>query len=432
MANDGLAGGLVRTPRATWIEAGALFAFLILAFVGLSPFAVHEPSVTAFGQNGTTGAGDAARQVCYLLVFAAIVIGAFRLRGQQALTAVPILLLALLAWCLLSALWAAEPGVAFRRAGLAVVLVLSVMLSVETVGTERSLVLWRYVLAAVLIVNILSIPFIPQAVHLPGETDPQLVGNWRGLYGHKNIAGSVGAMTAIVFLFTPRGSAGLFRKVLDVAVAAVAIGFTVMTRSKSSLGLLAITLVLGAVYRLAWKRDLDRTIVTLVGVFLAIAAAVFVIVDQAAIVRLFEDPTEFTGRTEIWRAEIAYIFDHPVLGAGFGTFSDTGGVSLLHNYVGNGWVGEASHGHNGYLQLLVTVGIIGFLLALASLIVTPALLFWESGGDVEMRALLFALFVFLVLHNLMETDFLEGDGVTWVGFLLMFAMLRNLHRRDVP
>jgi hypothetical protein len=25
----------------------------------------------------------------------------------------------------------------------------------------------------------------------------------------------------------------------------------------------------------------------------------------------------------------------------------------------------------------------------------------------------------------METDFLEGDGVTWVGFLLMLAMLRH-------
>ena len=432
MANDGPAAHVIRTPSATWIDAAVLFAFLLLAFVGLSPFAVHEPSVTTFGQNGTTGAGDTARQICYLVVFVAIMVGAFRVRRLDVLTAVPVLLFALLAWCLLSTLWAGEPGVAFRRAGLAVVLVLSVMLSVETVGTQRSLVLWRYVLAAVLIVNILSIRFIPQAVHLPGEVDPQLVGNWRGLYGHKNIAGSVGAMTAIVFLFTPRGSAGLLRKLLDLAIAAAAIGFTIMTRSKSSLGLLAIAVVLGAVYRVAWKKDLDRNIVAVAGALLIIAAIVFVVADQAAIVRLLEDPTEFTGRTEIWRVEIAYIFDHPLLGAGFGTFSDTGGVSVLHNYVGTGWVGEASHGHNGYLQLLVTVGVVGFLLAFASLIAMPALLFWESGGNVELKALLFALFVFLALHNLMETDFLEGDGVTWVAFLLMLAMLRNLRRRELP
>ena len=62
----------------------------------------------------------------------------------------------------------------------------------------------------------------------------------------------------------------------------------------------------------------------------------------------------------------------------------------------------------------------------------PALAFWKRGGDIEMKALLFALFAFLLMHNLMETDFLEGDGVTWVGYLLMLAMLGNLNRREPP
>jgi len=425
MAND---DPVMQAREASWIDEVVFVAFLLLAFVGLSPFAVHTDSVTAFGQNGTSGAGDLARQLCYLAVFAAIVFGALRRRGIEALSSVPPALALLLVWCLLSALWTGEPGVTFRRAGLAVVLVLSAMLSVETVGARRSLVLLRWVLAGVLIVNIASIRLVPQAVHLPGETDTALIGAWRGLYGHKNIAGSVGAMTAIVFLFSPRPSPRLFRTLLDLGIAAAAIGFTVMTRSKSSLGLLAIALGLGLIYRVAWKRDLDRTIAVVAGAVLAIVATVFVIADQTVIARLLEDPTEFTGRTEIWQAELAYIRDHPVLGAGFGTFSDTGGLSPLHNYVGNSWVGAVSHGHNGYLQLLVTIGGVGFLLAVVSLIATPLLAFWQR-RDLEMKSPLFALFVFLVLHNLMETDFLEGDGVTWVAFLLMVAMLGNLGRR---
>jgi O-antigen ligase len=430
MANEGLAIDVNRARQASWIDEAVLLAFLLLAFVGLSPFAPPPPAVAAFGEVGTTGAGDLARQLCYLAVFAAIVIGAVRTFRTAAFSFVPILLVLLLAWCLLSAAWSGEPGVTLRRAGLAVVLVISAMLSVETVGAERSLVLWRWVLAAVLIVNIAAIHFIPQAVHLAGETDANLVGDWRGLYGHKNIAGSVGAMTAIVFLFTPRATPSVLRKSLDVAIAVAAVGFTVMTRSKSSLGLLVIALVVGIVYRIAWKKDLDRIIVVVVGVMLAIVIAAFVIADQSTVVRLFADPQEFTGRTEIWAAEIAYIRDHALFGAGFGTFSDTGGLSPLHNYVGNSWVGEASHGHNGYLQLLMTVGVIGFLLAFAGLVVAPALAFWKRGGDIEMKALLFALFAFLLLHNVMETDFLEGDGVTWVGYLLMLAMLGNLSRRE--
>ena len=35
----------------------------------------------------------------------------------------------------------------------------------------------------------------------------------------------------------------------------------------------------------------------------------------------------------------------------------------------------------------------------------------------------FALFVFLVLHNLLESDFLEGDAPAWVAFLLVLAAL---------
>jgi O-antigen ligase len=157
-----------------------------------------------------------------------------------------------------------------------------------------------------------------------------------------------------------------------------------------------------------------------------IAGVAFFLADTNVLAHLFSDPREFTGRTEIWRAEIAYIRDHPLFGAGFGTFAGTGNVPLLSKYIG-GWVTEAANGHNGYLQLLVTVGGIGFVLALVALIVSPMIGFWRRGALGE-KALLFALFVFLVLHNLMETDFFEGDGVAWVAYLLMLAMLGDLRK----
>ena len=66
---------------------------------------------------------------------------------------------------------------------------------------------------------------------------------------------------------------------------------------------------------------------------------------------MLEDPREFTGRSAIWSAELRYIADHPFLGAGFGTFTDTSSQSPLHNYVSGSWVDAVSHGHNGYLQV---------------------------------------------------------------------------------
>jgi len=424
MATDAIIAAPARAPGL--LEQGSFLAFLALAFVGLSPFSPPSPLVAQYGGVAMTGAGDTARQLCYLAVLGAVALGALRQQGAAAFGALPWLLLALLTWCAASALWSPEPLVTVRRAGLAFVLVVAAVLSVEAVGTDKALRLWRWVLLAILIVNFVSIKFIPTAVHLPGEADAQLVGDWRGLYGHKNIAGSVGAITALVFLFSPAES--WRRKAFDVLVAAAAIAFTVMTRSKSSLGLVGVAILAGGVYRLAWRREIDRTIAVVAAAVLLIVAAVFVVADRNAIAGLFSDPQEFTGRTEIWRAEAAFIADHPLLGAGFGTFSNTGGVSPLHNYVGN-WVTEASHGHNGYLQLLVTVGGVGFVLALAALVAAPAVALWRRGGA-RTKALLFALFVFLLLHNLMETDFLEGDGVTWVAYLLMLTMVYRFDRAE--
>jgi len=194
-------------PRALErsLPASILFiALLLLIFVGLDAFS-PPPLVALFGGVKEASRGDTLRQITYLGVAALIALTAFQRHGFGALRAVPLSLALLLIWCLASALWAPEPGVVFRRAGLEVVIVLSLLLSVDTIGAERAFLLWRVLLAVILLVNFLSIPLIPAARHFAGETDPALVGNWRGLYGHKNIAGAVCAITAILFLFSRNG-----------------------------------------------------------------------------------------------------------------------------------------------------------------------------------------------------------------------------------
>lgn len=422
MANDSVALGLAPSHAAERLVLPSLafVGLLLLVFVGLDAFS-PPAAVSQFGGGAETSRGDSLRQFFYLSVFGLTVLGAARRRGLHALSAIPVTLGLLLLWCLASSLWAGEPGVALRRAGLEVTLVLSVLLSVDTIGTERAFILWRIVLAGILLVNWVSIPLIATARHLPGEIDPALVGNWRGLYGHKNIAGAVCALTAMLFLFSRNGK----HDWIGILVALAAIAFLAMTRSKTSLGILPLALAAGAIYQFGWRDSLSRAILSIAALLLIAVLALFAVLDAGAIVHMLEDPAEFTGRSAIWAAELRYIHDHPLLGAGFGTFADTGGLSPLHDYIGGSWVEAVSHGHNGYLQLLVTIGVVGFALAMAALILPPLRSFWKlniDGG--AFKPLLFALFVFLMLHNVMESDFLEGDGVLWVAFLVMLAALR--------
>jgi exopolysaccharide production protein ExoQ len=415
---DGLRAGS-RAPGDLFSEI-SFVGFLLLIFVGLKPFAIREMSLLPLGDSGT-GAGDVWRQVCYLATFTAIAFSAWRHQGARVFSAVPPLLAALLLWCLATGLWAQTPTIAIRRAGLEAVIAVSAALSVQMLGVERCLTLLRSVLGCVLIVNFVSIAVVHQAVHLPDESDKQLIGNWRGLYYHKNIAGGVTAVTAILFFFRALDT----RRAAHWLLFAAAVAFTVMTRSKTSLGLLPLALFAGVLFRFTRPRSLERWIVAVAGGLALTLAALSLMIDGHAVERFLTDPTEFTGRVAIWQAEFAFVRDHPLLGAGFGSFADTGALSPLYNYVADKWVQGEAHGHNGYLQLLVTMGGIGFVLAMLAFILQPALAFRgiRDRKDVAPFAPLFAAFVFVVLHNFVESDFLEGDGPVWVAFLLVLGCL---------
>jgi exopolysaccharide production protein ExoQ len=409
----------------TFLPGLAFLALLLLIFVGMDAFS-PPALVSQYGGVKEASRGDTLRQLLYLGVAGMIALAALQRRGMGALRVMPLSLALLLAWCVASALWAPEPNVVLRRAGLEVVIVVSLMLSVDTIGPQRAFTIWRWLLAAVLVVNFLSIPLVASARHAAGEIDPALVGNWRGLYGHKNIAGAVCAMTVILFLFTKTG----WKNWIGIAIALGACAFLVMTRSKSSAGFLPVGLMAGLLYRVSWRDGLSRAIVVSIAALCALALAAFVALDAATITHLLEDPAEFTGRSAIWAAELRYIADHPLLGAGFGTFTDTGGQSPLHDYVAGSWVEAVSHGHNGYLQVFVTIGGIGFALAMLALVASPLQRFWALDWEQNgFRAMLFAMFVFLILHNFMESDFLEGDGVTWAALLLVIAALASPTRR---
>jgi O-antigen ligase len=200
--------------------------------------------------------------------------------------------------------------------------------------------------------------------------------------------------------------------------------FLVMTRSKSSMGLLPLALAGGFLYRAAWKNKLDRAIAAFAAALLLIGASLLVAFEWSAIARFLEDPQQFTGRAAIWAAELQYIQDHPILGAGFGTFGNTGVRSPIYHYVGPGWVAQIGEGHSGYLEMLVTLGGIGFALSMIGLLVMPFLEFWKPNRtDANFNAMLFTLFVFAVLHNFMESDFIQVTSAQWGQILLILGFL---------
>ena len=264
MANESFALGYAppRDVSRSVIAEIAFVALLLMMFVGMAPFAPPVLPVSA------EAPGDALRQILYLSIFFPILLAAALQRGGSALRVIPWTMAAMLTWCFFSIAWSAVPDVTLRRAALAAILVISTMLGVDVIGSSRTFFLWRVSLAIILAVNWLSIPLIQTAVHLPGEIDSSLIGDWRGLYAQKNTAGAVCVMTALLFLFSRNGRGNW----IGWLVAAAALGFLVMTHSKTSMALFPIALVAGLLYRVSWRDGLSRTIF-LCGVILAAGIA---------------------------------------------------------------------------------------------------------------------------------------------------------------
>lgn len=393
---------------------------LFLLLVTLRPF---HPSA-----GGTAGlsaiepvTSDIWRQISFTSAFLTAGIAALWYRPAVLLRAVPPTIMLLLGWCLCSAFWSEAGSVVFRRAVLITEVSSTVLIGVAMLGPELAFRYLRTVLAIVLVANWISIPLIPTAVHGIGEQDPKLVGNWRGLYNQKNVAGAVCTITALQFLFPGRRP----RHQTDWLIIAAAVAFLYFTRSKTSLALLPVAASFAYIYRAGWKNGLDRATLTLVGAMAIGCIATILALNTELIDRIMADPDAFTGRTEIWNAEIDYLRQHFLLGAGYDSIFKTGTQSPLLPYLhGRNWVAQVSNSHNGYFDMFASLGAIGFALASMALMVAPFCKFWPLTLD-SAKAGYFATFIFVIFHNFTEADFLSSDGVTWTIFLMTIGALRQ-------
>jgi len=232
---------------------------------------------------------------------------------------------------------------------------------------------------------------------------------------------AVGAIFAAGFLTTRKPLV----KFACLAVAAACVGFLILTSSKTSLIVLGPAL---AVSGIVWHGiRLGRTYlvmnVALASSAVGLLAIPFAFFSTSTIfTTLFGDPT-FTGRTEIWQFLQIFIARHPWTGVGYGAFWDVGtnGPGAQDS---SPLIRDIAEGHNGYLDLNVTIGYIGLALAI-SVLVWPFLRLFSAAlrdlfriGNGAPAALMIAYLAEGVFHNLTESSLLRGAHPVWVMSLM--------------
>lgn len=399
-------------------------ALILVILLGL---AVPAPFFLGGEGDNLSGQGNAFRQLAYLMVFAGALLAAGVLRSPRRLFAIPPEILLVLLWCALSLGWAIEPGIAMRRLALTVMVVWSVFLLVRQAGYLLTVRAFRLVLPAILVINFAAVFAAPGiGVHQTGEAlDPGLIGAWRGILGQKNYAGPVSALTILFFLFDGRR----LRPTLRLAILAAAAVFLVGTESKTSMGVLAVSIVAALVFRVYQPRY--RLLVLHLVVLALVAIALLGWFWRDALLAPFSREDALTGRVQIWPVLLGYARDNWLLGSGYGSFWNIGETSPVYHYT-LGWVSKLASGHNGYLDLLVQIGAPGLALVVIAVVLIPAWRFVTTQTlDRTRGALLFSLFSFVVLHNGTESTLFDRDAALSLTLMTVIALLR-VERRAGP
>jgi exopolysaccharide production protein ExoQ len=146
-------------------------------------------------------------------------------------------------------------------------------------------------------------------------------------------------------------------------------GLLMLTRSRTAVLAVTVAVGCGALYIMPKRRVLGVGLV-MAAVVIAISVFGADLVDSAKHALLFgrqestADIGTLTGRTELWSELMTYVGARPLAGYGFEGFwgpTHTASVALSL-----GWV--VPHAHNGYIEMLLDLGVVGLVLFLAVLL----------------------------------------------------------------
>ena len=304
-----------------------------------------------------------------------------------------LLLLALIAWAFLSALWSLDAALTLQRA----VSLLSMYLLGGYIAIRFSLRQQvRFVLGIITFALLMSVAFallLPQYGIMTGTH----AGSWNGILSHKNVLGRLLLVGAVILLYLPPVWLGL-KRWQTVALGMLFVLVIVLTRSASAWAILLAFVLLWPCIRLLFSHPfLFIGSAVLLGI-LALGFALLVLANVPAFAALLgRDPT-LTGRTHLWDAALQMIAQSPWLGYGY-TATFTPEAPIYHILI---WK-EAAHAHNGWLDAALDLGLVGVtLLTLSNLQNLWRALYGPQG--LQNQGSPYALFALLFVLAFMATS----------------------------
>lgn len=345
-------------------------------------------------------------------------------------------LLAIFAYCLLSTLWSPAAGVTVKK-----VIQFGGMIALSlAIQTDRKP--WTHSIL-VMLAALTSIEFASAVVAIVNPSfgiDAYFGYAWRGVLAGKNTLGAVGALSVLVWasvwqLETLRRGVFWFGLLLSLLC-------VIMSKSSTSITITALGLASLWVFRkqhIGSPLWLQRLLVSL-GIAVIVLTHIFYIHEGRFPEReevlepfasLFGKTADLTGRADIWEPLMVQIEKHWLYGIGYGAFWLGYGSPAQPILDVLPWV--PFQAHNGYLDLLNELGVVGVALFVGILISNAYSLSILMRVDRPAAALFASLLITTLFSNLTETSMFRGVTFPFILMILSFISATSdlNHRRLV-
>jgi exopolysaccharide production protein ExoQ len=309
-------------------------------------------------------------------------------------------LLVLVFLAFVSCLWAESPGQVLQRS-VAVLgtTLLGIALAVR-LSLEEQLHLLRWIFRAMGILSLVCVLFFP---NYGISHSLESLGDWQGIFGYKNMLGAMMALSILTEWHLPAVSLyARFTKWLAMLLSAVLLIFS---NSITPLVAIIVALFLIEIYKFAHQRvRMPLYAIFLAGLLVMGCSSALLTSYTSAVGR----SSNLSGRTEIWQIVLSRISERPVVGWGYSGFWYG---SSQESFAAEQAIGTIiMYSHNGYLEILLSLGALGFLLALAFLGAgMKRAYYWSEIDRSSVNHWPLAFLLFFMIYNLGECTILLQD-----------------------
>jgi exopolysaccharide production protein ExoQ len=338
------------------------------------------------------------------LAAAAILISHYR--DTLFVTSRNIVLVVLILFAVASFAWADSPALVLQRSIAVLGTTLFGLAMAVRLSTEEQLRLMSWVLRITAVLSLLAVIAAPRY----GISPYPHLGDWRGIFNHKNALGGYMALSVLVeWHVRARSTSEKFLRAVAFLLSATLLVFS---NSITSLVTAVASLVFIEIYKAARQRLRIPAFAIVSVISLGVASVVAMLVaDSETITSVLGRSSNLTGRTEIWRWVMVSVMERPIFGYGYnGFWAGASAESLaLDRRLGT----PIMYAHNGYLEICLTLGAVGLLLSLIFLGFGIKRAFERSeSSDSNVNSWPMAFLFFFMLHNVAECTILF-QGLEW-------------------